>query len=135
MASLCIQTNLLDCSVSAAAFAVRFYSNEMVFANTTADKAAARAGLNTSSSILRTWHERLLFASSTNTLIPGSVHYTSHAVAGYRATPLVEKVSQDSMLTMPALGLSGLLALGKRSAASADRSLSLSCPTAASNTA
>ena len=76
-----------------AAFSVRFYANEMVFASHSGNLAAARNGLNISSGGLRTWHERLLFGSSTQQLAPGAVQYQAHdAVPAYRSTPVVEQV-------------------------------------------
>lgn len=76
-----------------AAFSMRFYANEMVFASQSGNLAAARNGLNMSTSGLRTWHERLLFGSSTQQLAPGAVQYQAHdAFPVYRSTPVIEQV-------------------------------------------
>ena len=69
----------------------------MVFASNSGNLAAARMGLNISSSSLRTWHERLLFGSSTQQLAAGAVQYQAHAAfPAYRSTPVVEQVSAVS---------------------------------------
>ena len=77
----------------AAAFAMRNYANEMVYASTPAIRAIERDRLNASSHSLRAWHERLLFASSTYDFEPGAVQSTSQtAVPTFRATSVVKQV-------------------------------------------
>ncbi len=85
-------------ALSVAAFAVRIFANEMVYASTPASRALQRVRLNESSHSLRTWHEQLLFASSTTSLLDaGSTEYVSHtAVPTYRATPVVEEVRRTT---------------------------------------
>ena len=98
----------------AAAFAMRNYANEMVYARTPAGRAGERINLNTTSLNLRTWHEQLLFASSTSDV--GSVRYTSKtAVPTYRATPVVMQVLRF-LLSIPPVW-ADMLTLGFRQSA------------------
>lgn len=86
----------------AAAFAIRNFANEMVYASTPELRALERSRLNDSSHSLRTWHERLLFASSTTAFEPGSVQYMSQtAMPTYRATPVIEQVRRFLLLVPP----------------------------------
>ncbi|KAL3155070.1 hypothetical protein ABBQ38_011135 [Trebouxia sp. C0009 RCD-2024] len=79
--------------VQAYTFAIRNFANEMVFASTPEIRALERSRLNDSSHSLRSWHERLLFASSTTAYQPGAVQFMSQtAVPTYRATPVIEQV-------------------------------------------
>lgn len=72
----------------------------MVRASTSAGRVAARNGLNATTSSLRTWHERLLFGSSTLELARGAIQYHSRsAMPAYRSTPLVEQVSHCILLS------------------------------------
>ena len=76
----------------------------MVFANYSGNLAAARDGLNRSADSLRTWHERLLFGSSTQQLASGAVQYQAHdALPVYRSTPVVEQVRRCHCSEYPCL--------------------------------
>lgn len=86
----------------AAAFAIRNFANEMVFASTPEIRALERSRLNDSSHSLRSWHERLLFASSTTAYQPGAVQFMSQtAVPTYRATPVIEQVRRFLLVVPP----------------------------------
>lgn len=79
---------------------MRFFANEMVYASTPISLAGARRGLNVTSNILRTWHERLLFGSSTEEVAAGSIQYQAHgALPVYRSTPRVQQVRLCLLLT------------------------------------
>lgn len=89
----------------AAAFAMRFFANEMVYADTSASLNGARQGLNASSNVLRTWHERLLFGSSTQAVAPGSIQYQAHgAMPAYRSTPQIQQERHCFLLTFDPFG-------------------------------
>ncbi len=80
-------------SLCTAAFAVKFYANEMAFANTSTILDDARTGLNTTSQLLRTWHEHVLYGSSTVTLDTADLDYNRGTeLPAYRASALVESV-------------------------------------------
>lgn len=93
----------------AAAFATRFFANELVYADNAASLTAARQGLNVSSTVLRTWHERLLFGSSTQAVATGSIQYEAHgAMPAYRSTPLLQQVRHSFLLICHPIGLTCL---------------------------
>ena len=75
---------------SAAAYGVKFYATEMAFASDSVTLTYARLGLNVTATELRTWHETVLYASSTSPPTSSELHYRQPA---YRASPAVETVS------------------------------------------
>ena len=89
----------------AAAFAIRNFASEMVYASAPELRALERKRLNDSSHSLRSWHERLLFASSTADFEAGAVQYMSRtAVPTYRATPVIEQVRRSLHVCTTSLG-------------------------------
>lgn len=80
--------------MSAAAFGVRYFANEMVFANDSVARTEARLYLNATALLCRTWHERVLYASSTLAVDLSEVHYSlGDEQPAYKASALVETVS------------------------------------------
>lgn len=80
--------------MSAAAFAVKFFANEMAFANDSVTRTEARLYLNATALLCRTWHERVLYGSSTLAVDLSEVHYSlGDEQPAYRASALVETVS------------------------------------------
>ena len=85
--------------MSVAAFGTKLYANEMVFASSTADLAEARFFLNLTSQLLRTWHETVLYGSSTIPTSSSELHYNLGSLQpAYRASPVVESVSSVLLL-------------------------------------
>ena len=71
---------------------MKFSAGEMVLSDTTAELASNREDLNSTSTYLRAWHERVLYKTSTVSLPAGSIAYTPHNSAAYRASFAIEKV-------------------------------------------
>ena len=79
--------------LSAAAYGAKFYATEMAFASDSVTITSARLGLNTTAAYLRTWHETVLYASSTTAPTSSELSYVPSTLApAYRASPDVETV-------------------------------------------
>ena len=85
--------NLLTIVMFVAAYAIKFYASEMVFNPTLAKRLAAEASLAQVSQLCRSWHETILFGSSTVSTSMDTVDYKmGHIDPAYKASSLVEKV-------------------------------------------
>ncbi len=79
--------------LSAAAYAAKFYATEMAFASDSVTLAYSRVGLNYTANYLRTWHETVLYASSTVAPTSLELNYRPSALEpAYRASAAVETV-------------------------------------------
>ena len=80
--------------LSDAAYGAKFYATEMAFASDSVTLAYARLGLNATATELRTWHETVLYASSTSPPTSSELNYRPSTLQpAYRASPDVETVS------------------------------------------
>ncbi len=79
--------------LSAAAYGSKFYATEMAFASDSVTLAYSRVGLNTTATHLRTWHEIVLYASSTAAPTSSELDYRPSTLEpAYRASAAVETV-------------------------------------------
>ncbi len=79
--------------LSAAAYGAKFYATEMAFASDSVTLAHSRMGLNTTAAHLRTWHETVLYASSTTAPTSSELSYVPSILEpAYRASTAVETV-------------------------------------------
>ena len=80
--------------MSVAAFGTRLYANEMAFASSTAILDGARDYLNSTTRLLRTCHETVLYGASTIPATSSELHYDlGNLQPAYRASAEVETVS------------------------------------------
>ncbi len=79
--------------LSAAAYGAKFYATEMAFASDSVTLEYSRLGLNGTAGALRTWHETVLYSSSTLPPTSTSLSYRPSTLQpAYRASPEVETV-------------------------------------------
>ncbi|DBA80194.1 TPA: hypothetical protein ACH3X2_007658 [Trebouxia sp. C0005] len=90
--------------VQAYTYGAKFYATEMAFANDSVTLANSRVGLNGTATELRTWHETVLYSSSTSPPTSSELHYRPSTLQpAYRASPAVETVYySDGCLRLPA---------------------------------
>ncbi|DBB01294.1 TPA: hypothetical protein ACH3X3_011692 [Trebouxia sp. C0006] len=90
--------------VQAYTYGAKFYATEMAFASDSVTLAHSRMGLNTTAAHLRTWHETVLYASSTTAPTSSELTYVPSILEpAYRASTAVETIYySDGCLRSPA---------------------------------
>lgn len=83
-----------------AAIAVKFQAVELMLANNTVALEVARVGVMIVATVLRYWHETVLYAGTTAPGYFDSPSYTPYTVPAYRTTPNVEQVRPERVLVL-----------------------------------